>query len=655
MQIFGKIAQGFEKNNLSLHPIKFLPEMKTFVKRLLFALTILLMPLPMAAQTDSATIKLLEKEMYRFFSSSESDSFMLVTERLKEACLTAGDGNECLFYKCWANQAIYYFTRINRSRGLNMAQQVHDYAIQHDSKFGLFTSTYAMATMQVSLRRYDQAEKSFYEAIDYQHRYFPDESAAAPYLGLAKIYVNTKRLDKVLDCAHKALAEPGVIMQHRLSAWSYICIAYADPHYTKDDFNQAFAEREKVKQSFGHDDMFGETVNCYYARKNGRLEKALELAKGFNGVSDRLNLTSDIYAEMGDYKNAYLWHKRYKAYVDSVNTAEVHQLSYEYASQLDLSRAESEAKELRLSNQSIEIRAGIIILVITVAFMGFYLYRRRKRLQELRQAYDQLEDTTTAKERIDSELRIARDIQMGMVPRKFPAFPERNDIDLYAVMKPAKEVGGDLYDFFMQGDRFYFCVGDVSGKGVPASMTMAVVVNLFRTVAKEGSPPEVIANRLNDTLSTDNENCVFVTMFIGVIDLKTGRLDFCNCGHNAPILGQHRAFTSQTVFRYIEMESNAPIGLWPELEFIGEHINNIHDHSLFIYTDGVSEAENSDQELFGEKRMLHVLNESSQPFGERQPKSRSHYLVDRMMTVVEQFTGNAEQSDDITMFCVQIK
>ncbi len=224
--------------------------MKT-LKRLLFALTIFLVPLPTAAQTDSATIKLLEKDMYRFFSTSESDSFMLVTDRLMEACQKAGASQERLFYKCWANQAIYYFTRLNRSRGLNMAQQAHDYAVHHDSKFGLFTSTYAIATMQVNLRQYDQAAKSFYESIEYQHRYFPDESAAAPYLGLAKLYVNTKKLDKVLECANKALAEPGIIMQHRLSAWSYICIVYADPHYTKDDFNQAYAEREKVKQAFG--------------------------------------------------------------------------------------------------------------------------------------------------------------------------------------------------------------------------------------------------------------------------------------------------------------------------------------------------------------------------------------------------------------------
>ena len=637
--------------------------MNTFLRRLLLALTTcMLAPPPAASQTDTAAIKLLEREMYRFFSTAESDSFMLVSERLKEACQAAGDSQERLFYKCWANQAIYYFSRISRSRGLNMAQLVHDHAAQHNSKFGLYTSTYAMATMLTNLRRYEQAERGFCEAIDYQHRYFPDESAAAPYLGLAKIYVNTSRPGKVLDCARKALAEPGVIMQHRLSAWSYICIAYSDPHYTTDDLNHAYAEREKVKQAFGHDDMFGETVDLYHARKNGRLVEALEMALRLKGMFDRLNMTSEVYAEMGDYKNAYLWHKRYKAYADSVNTAEVQQLSYEYASQLDLSRAENEAQELRISNQSVEIRSGVVILAITLVFLAFYLHRRRRRLQELREAYDRLEDTTAAKERIDSELRIARDIQTGMVSRKFPAYPERGDIDLYAVMTPAREVGGDLYDFFLQGDRLYFCVGDVSGKGVPASMTMAVVVNLFRMLAKEGCPPEVVAGRLNDTLSTndnvnDNDNAsgMLITMFIGLIDLRSGRLDFCNCGHVPPLLGQRRAHTAQTVFRYIEMKPNAPVGQCSGLEFTGEHIENVHDHTLFIYTDGLSRAENSRQEQFGERRVLHVLNESSQPFGERLPKSRSHYLVDSMRRAVEQFAGDAEQSDDLTMFCVQIK
>ena len=607
------------------------------------------------AVAQNADIARLEKEMYRYYSSSESDSFMIVTDRLKEACRQAGRSQERLFYKAWSNQAIYYFTKINRSQALEIAQQIHDYAHQHDSKFGLYTSLYALSTMQSALRRFDQAEKGFLEAIDYQHRFFPDESAAAPYLGLAKIYVNTKQPEQVLECARKALAEPGIIMQHQLSAWSYICIALQDDRYSKEEFNRAYADREKVKREYGHDDSLGELVDSYYASKNGQLERALEIVKGFKAITDRMIQLSSIYAQMGDYKQAYLWHKRFKEYSDSVNNAEVQQLSYEYATQLDVSRAENEAKGLRLQNQSIEIYAGIVIALLTVLFLAFYLYRRRKQLTELRCAYSRLEEATSAKERMDSELRIARDIQMSMVPRTFPAFPERKDIDLYASMVPAKEVGGDLYDFYLHGDMLYFCVGDVSGKGVPASLTMAVAVNLFRTVAKEGIAPELIATKLNDTMSAENENAVFVTMFIGRIDLKTGQLDYCNCGHNPPIYGERRTHTSQTVFRYLEIESNAPIGLWPDLQFVGGRIADVHGCPLFVYTDGLSEAENKIQDQFGEKRMLQVLRGATQPFGERMPKTHSHFLVEEMKYALDTFVDGAEQSDDLTMLCVSVK
>ena len=608
-----------------------------------------------AQDGNDERIAQLEKEMYRYFSSSESDSFMLVTDQLIEACRQAGASHERLFYKTWSNQAIYFFSKINRSRGLETARQIHDYATHHDSKFGLYTSTYVIATLSSSLHHYDRAEREFNEAINYQHRYFPDESAAAPYLGLAKIYVNLLQPEKVLDCARKALAEPAVIKQHQMSAWSYICIAYNDKKFTKDEFNRAYAEREKVKRDYGHDDNFGEIVNFYHAHKNSRYQEALEIAKTIKSGPDRLHAMSEVYASMGDYRQAYFCQIHYKKYLDSINTVEVQRMSYEYASQLDVTRAENEAKDLRLSKQDLEIQAAIVILLLTLAFFLFYYFRRRKQVQELRQAYNQLADTTTAKERIDSELRIARDIQMSMVPRTFPAFPERKDIDLYASIVPAKEVGGDLYDFFLQDDRLCFCVGDVSGKGVPASLTMTVAVNLFRTVAKEGFPPEVIATKLNDTMAADNEKGVFVTMFIGIIDLKTGNLDYCNCGHNSPVLGERRTHTSQTVFRFLEMESNAPVGLHPEAKFIGGHISDIRGCSLFVYTDGVNEAENRMQEQFGEKRMLRVLRESTQPFGERTPKTRSHFLVEEMKCALDAFVDGAEQSDDLTMFCVCVK
>ena len=607
-----------------------------------------------AQDVSYADIERLEKEMYRYFGTTQSDSFMLVTDRLIEACRQAGPSQERLFYKAWSNQAIYYFLKINHSQGLEMAREINEYAQQRDNKFGLYTATYALATMQSSLRRFDQAEKSFEEAVSYQHRFFPDESAAAPYLGVAKVYYNLGQSEKILECARRALAEPGVIMQHQLTAWSYTCLAYSDDKYSKEDFNRAYAEREKVKREFGHDDSLGWIVDHLHARKNGNIKKALEIAHATNSFTG-LEMLSQTYAQIGDYKQAYHYYKRYKEYLDSVNNAEVQQMSYEYASRLDLSRAENEAKDLRLSKQSLEIRTGIVILLLTLAFLAFYFFRRHKQLLELRRAYDQLEETTTAKERIDSELRIARDIQMSMVPRVFPAFPERKDVDLYASVIPAKEVGGDLYDFFLRGDKLYFCVGDVSGKGVPASLTMSVAVNLFRTVAKEGYPPDEVARRLNETMSADNESGVFVTMFIGVIDLQAGHLDYCNCGHNPPIFGERRTLTSQTVFRFLDVASNAPIGLWPEAEYVGGHISDVRGCPLFVYTDGVSEAENRMQEQFGEKRMLRVVRESTQPFGERMPKTHSRFLVEEMKCALDAFVDGAEQSDDLTMLCVCIQ
>jgi serine phosphatase RsbU (regulator of sigma subunit) len=628
------------------------------------ALTAVMATLAAVAQTSGAggkamggddRIAHLEKEMYRYYSSNAIDSFMLITDQLIEACREAGPSQERLFYKAWSNQAIYSFNKVNRTRGLELAHQIHDYAYQHDSKFGLYTSTYALATMSSGLRHFAQAEHEFNEAINYQHRFFPDESAAAPYLGMAKVYVNLHKPEKVLDCARKALAEPNVIMQHRLSAWTYICIAYSNNQYSRDDFNRAYAEREKLKRENGHDDNFGPVVNFYHAMKNGRYAEALNIATNMSGGIDRLEFAAQAYASLGDYRQAYLYQLRHKENRDSANTAEVQQMSYEYAAQIDVTRAENEAKDLRLSKLDLQIQAAIAIILITLAFFIFYYFRRRKQMRELRQAYNQLADTTTAKERIDSELRIARDIQMSMVPRTFPAFPDRRDIDLHAAIVPAKEVGGDLYDFFLQDDRLYFCVGDVSGKGIPASLTMAVAVNLFRTVAKEGFPPEVIATKLNDTMSVNNENAVFVTMFIGIIDLKTGNLDYCNCGHNSPIYGERRMHTAQTVFRFLDVESNIPIGLWPDYTFVGGHLGDIRGSSLFVYTDGVNEAENHMQEQFGEKRMLRVLRESTQPFGERTPKTRSHFLIDEMKCALDAFVDGAEQSDDLTMLCVSIK
>lgn len=254
---------------------------------------------------------------------------------------------------------------------------------------------------------------------------------------------------------------------------------------------------------------------------------------------------------------------------------------------------------------------------------------------------DELTRTTANKVRIEGELQIARDIQMGMIPQVFPPFPDRKDIDLYASMEPAREVGGDLYDYFIQGGRLYFCIADVSGKGVPASLFMAVVRNLFRAAGKQELLPDEIARRINDILSDGNEQLMFVTMFIGAIDLETGRLDFCNCGHNPPVVLPH---DGKPVF--LSCKANTSIGILPDARFEGEYVDGFKDTPLFLYTDGLNEAENPDHELFGSDRLLAILGE---------PYTDAETVIKRMQKAISEHVAGADASDDLTMLCLEIK
>ena len=251
---------------------------------------------------------------------------------------------------------------------------------------------------------------------------------------------------------------------------------------------------------------------------------------------------------------------------------------------------------------------------------------------------DELKHTTAVKASIESELKVASDIQMGMIPRLFPPFPERLDIDLYASMTPAKVVGGDLYDYFIQNERLYFCVGDVSGKGIPASMFMAVTCNLFRIFAQQNRSPEDIATQMNTFLTKDNEQSMFVTMFIGMIDLRRGHMEFCNCGHNAPIFDG----------KFLEAkDTNQPLGLWECKAFKGEVIEDIRDKKLLIYTDGLNEAENMQQEHLGDERLLELMSDTA--------NLDSEQIINKFKAAVINHRAGAEPNDDMTLLCLSVK
>ena len=255
---------------------------------------------------------------------------------------------------------------------------------------------------------------------------------------------------------------------------------------------------------------------------------------------------------------------------------------------------------------------------------------------------EELKETTAKKERIEGELRIAHDIQMGMVPNVFPPFPERKELDLHALMTPAREVGGDLYDYLLLGDKLFFCIGDVSGKGIPASMFMATTRSMFRVMGKQGIPPSEVARRLNDTLSENNESMMFVTAFIGVLDLVTGRLEYCNCGHNPPAL---MSGGSAPVF--LDCVPNTPLGAFNGWEFQGQVIDDLRGCLLFLYTDGLNEAENVDHVEFGMDRISSVLSGLN--------TANAITVVESMHRAVAAHVGEAEQSDDLTMLCIRLK
>lgn len=277
------------------------------------------------------------------------------------------------------------------------------------------------------------------------------------------------------------------------------------------------------------------------------------------------------------------------------------------------------------------------LIVLTILLLTYIARHSVKSIHKLNAAKQE-------QEIVKNELHIARSIQMAMLPKSFPPYPNREDITIYGQLTPAKEVGGDLFDFYIRDDKLFFCIGDVSGKGVPASLVMAVTKASFRTISAHESQPECIVSLINDTIAEENETNMFVTLFLGVLDLKTGDMSYCNAGHDAPIL----ISKDGKRIGLMKVESNLPVGVMKGWKY--KRQENIIDGgtTIFLYTDGLTEAENIDHGQFGEERMLDVARKMSAK-GNVSPEQ----LIKQMVKAVHNFVGEAEQSDDLTMMTIQ--
>lgn len=256
---------------------------------------------------------------------------------------------------------------------------------------------------------------------------------------------------------------------------------------------------------------------------------------------------------------------------------------------------------------------------------------------------ENLRKETEAKERIESELRIAREIQTSMLPRNFPPFPERSEFEIFALMDPAKEVGGDFYDFFfVDKDRLCFVIGDVSGKGVPAALFMAITKTLLKTEALRGLSPKEVMARVNNIICPDNQTCMFVTVFCVILDLRTGEVQFANGGHNPPLVcGGGRCF------EFLNVPKGCVIGAM-ENSAIGTGSLKLGPGDVFfLYTDGVTEAMNPDNELYSEARLKEALAKLTE-------KSVTE-IVNAVREEISRHARQAPQSDDITMLVLKYK
>lgn len=253
---------------------------------------------------------------------------------------------------------------------------------------------------------------------------------------------------------------------------------------------------------------------------------------------------------------------------------------------------------------------------------------------------EELRKTTEAKERMESDLTMARDIQRGMLRTDFPPF-------FHAFVNPAKAVGGDFYDFEQQGDYFYFAIGDVSGKGVAASLMMAITRVLLRFVVNEGQPLDVTMGRINDTFSNSNKAGMFVTMFVARLDLKTGHMEYCNAGH-APILVMP---PDGTPF-LLKSKPNIVLGMCESFTYEAEMIDFKPGTRIVAYTDGVTEAEREDLSQYGNERLLAWAQNVVET---RHGTSLSEQtIVESLYHSVRDFADGNPQNDDITIMSICI-
>jgi len=342
--------------------------------------------------TDTTSEKeKLRLDMYKYFGVVDSANFFKATEQLKEVCLMEND--EKLFYKAWGNEAILTFNHLDRQRGMNIAQEMRDYANKNDSKYGLYTSMQVIGAFLSAQKQTQLAKIELQKALEYHDKYFPDESIAAALMTLSKISHNEGDYEGSKQYSQRVIDSKDAIMQHKMPAYSMYALS-AIAQKDSAAFLDIYEKRKKyAEENNNYIDNYEELVQMEYFILKKRYKEAEKLAMSMKSKSSKYAGLAKIYQQMGDYKKAFYYHVKYKENSDSINNEAMAQRANEYAAEIGLVKAENEAKDLRLSNQRMKTRFLYISAIILLLFSIFFFYRRRKQILKLRKINKQLEET----------------------------------------------------------------------------------------------------------------------------------------------------------------------------------------------------------------------------------------------------------------------
>ena len=601
----------------------------------------------------------LYKELAYYYNNNIHDSLVMKVPEVLEYCRKHELWAD--YYDTWMLLGQEYNFSGETNMAIKVAKEIHDDATKRDNHYGLTVAEYIKGLVYDNQINREEASRSFERALA---SYPPDADAflknsiyvyyATELKGMEDTLKMRKTLDEwaayLNDCRRDTTIAP-IQFDNWLYYYHHSCYYY---YMMKKDWDRAEMHVDSVVkhiEAVGWSKITRNEVLAYrtqLAIERKQYAEALKLSNqqmpegkelDMNAYAGILKQRARILSGIGQWKEAYKSLEEQQEMLVSVNQEETRKQLNELNKRFELDelRAQQERDKIQQERETMQherqrMYLMIVIGAIVVIAIATYIILRQRDARRLA-------EVKAERERMEGELRIARDIQMSMVPS---TFPNRQGLDMYASMAPAREVGGDLYGYVVNGDMLYFCVGDVSGKGVPSSLFMAQATRLFQMMAKQGLQPAEICTRMNDALSgDDNENGMFVTFFLGLINLNSGHLSFCNAGHNPPVIGGSASHGD-----YLEMESNAPLGLWAGLKYIGEEIDSIKGRPLFIYTDGLNEAENQQQQQFGDERLLSMLRNTH--------FESSQQVIETLAAEVEQHRNGAEPNDDLTMMCIRV-